>query len=234
MKECIAIVVPAYNPAPKWETILHIRFEELCQSMPDIEFSLYLVNDGSTKNISEQQIDYLRSSLSSFHYKSISTNHGKGYALREVVQMVTEPYVVYTDIDMPFKLTSMQELISQLPNFDLVFGIKEADYYQQLPIQRRFVSKSLQFFIKILFPSLPTSDTQCGLKGMNEKAKEIFLSTKINRYLFDLEFILFCSKNHFKIKPIHVSLREGIVFGNMSSKILWNEFKNLFKILKDK
>ncbi len=234
MKKCVAIVVPAYNPVPQWETTLHKRFEELCQSMPGIEFSLYLVNDGSTKNISVQQIDFLRSNISSFHYQSLDSNQGKGYALREAVQMVTEPYIVYTDIDMPFTLTSMQTLISQLPNFDLVFGIKEATYYHQLPIQRRFVSKSLQFLIKILFPSLPSSDTQCGLKGMNERAKEIFLSTRINRYLFDLEFILFCTKNHFKIKPLTVSLRAGIVFGNMSSKILWNEFKNLFKILKEK
>ena len=96
------------------------------------------------------------------------------------------------------------------------------------------VSKILQRFIKILFPSLPVSDTQCGLKGMNEKGKNIFLQTKINRYLFDLEFILYSSKNHLKIRAIPVELREGIVFGRMNYKILLHESKNLWNILRKK
>jgi hypothetical protein len=60
------------------------------------------------------------------------------------------------------------------------------------------------------------------------------MQTKIDRYLFDLEFILYASKQRLKIKPIPVSLREGIVFGNMNYKILLQESKNLWKILNRK
>jgi hypothetical protein len=163
-----------------------------------------------------------------------ASNHGKGYVLRQAIAATTESHVIYTDIDLPFSINSMMQIVENLPMYDVVFGIKKNEYYEQLPLQRKLVSKILQKLIKILFPSLPVSDTQCGLKGMNEKGKAIFLQTKIDRYLFDLEFILYASKAKLNLKPIPVSLREGIVFGAMNYKILLQESKNLWKILRRK
>jgi hypothetical protein len=89
----------------------------------------------------------------------------------------------------------MKSIMDNLESYDVVFGIKNKAYYKQLSLQRKLVSKILQLFIKILFPRLPVSDTQCGLKGMNLKGKAIFLHTKTDRYLFDLEFILNAAKS---------------------------------------
>lgn len=232
MTSSIAIVVPAFNPHEKWEQTLVERFQELCSHHPTRALHLYLVNDGSSTNISQQQINYIQSHIPLFTYIHNEQNRGKGFALRSAIRHTTETYVIYTDIDMPFTVQSVSDIIEQLPAFDVVFGIKKNEYYEQLPYQRKLISRVLQKFIKILFPSLPVSDTQCGLKGMNQRGKDIFLQTKIDRYLFDLEFILYASKNKLKIKPIPVALRPGIVFGNMKTGILLQESRNLWKILR--
>ena len=234
MKSNIAIVVPVYNPHAGWHTLLLQRYKELVSENNNYHFFLYLVNDGSTNQIAENEIQLLKENISDFQYFSYTQNQGKGFALRYAIQNIETEYILYTDIDLPFTVESMNCILQEIKTNDIVFGIKQKSYYEQLPWQRKFISKTLQKFIKILFPILPVSDTQCGLKAMNQKGKHVFLNTSINRYLFDLEFILFASKNNLNIKPIPVSLRPGIVFGNMNFKIILHESKNLWKILKKK
>ena len=234
MKSDITIVVPVYNPHQAWEKILVTRDQELSNTMTDWSCSMALVNDGSQIHVTQEAIQYIKQHIPHLVYIHNTENHGKGFVLRQAISELNTPYILYTDIDMPFTVASMQAVMSQLHSYDVVFGIKQQTYYEQLPLQRKMVSKILQRFIKILFPTLPVSDTQCGLKGMNALGKTIFMQTKIDRYLFDLEFILYASKQRLKIKPIPVSLREGIVFGNMNYKILLQESKNLWKILNRK
>lgn len=234
LKSVIAIVIPAFNPHEKWEKVLVDRFMELKNHVPAYDFRLYLVNDGSVINISTEEVSYIKSHIPDLVFIDHKANNGKGFALRNGIEKTTEEYIIYTDVDMPFTIHSMKSVIENISTHDVVFAIKKKEYYEQLPFQRKIVSKILQRFIKILFPALPVSDTQCGLKAMNEKGKNIFLQTTIHRYLFDLEFILYSSKNRLKIRAIPVELREGIVFGRMNYKILLHESKNLWKILKKK
>ena len=235
MTSPIAIVVPAFNPHSGWEVILVERFLELSKALPARQFVLYFINDGSSANsITESQLQYVKMHCTNAVIMQNEENHGKGFVLRQAIATTTEPHIIYTDIDLPFSIQSMLQIVENLASHDVVFGIKKSAYYEQLPLQRKLVSKILQKLIKILFPSLPVSDTQCGLKGMNAKGKAVFLQTAIDRYLFDLEFILYASKLKLHIKPIPVSLREGIVFGAMNYKVLLQESKNLWKILRRK
>jgi hypothetical protein len=114
-------------------------------------------------------------------------------------------------------------------NTDVVIGIRGEEYYTHLPQARVRISKLLRWFIK-KFLRIPTDDTQCGLKGMNQKGKEVFLQTTINRYLFDLEFIFLSARKKLSIKTIEVELRPEIVLSKMNWKILLQEFRNFLKI----
>ena len=79
---------------------------------------------------------------------------------------------------------------------------------------------------------MPISDTQCGLKGFKSNAKPLFLSTRINRYLFDFEWIYRVSKNQqLLLKTVTVELNEGVVFRRMPLGVLGAELVNLLKIL---
>ena len=83
-----------------------------------------------------------------------------------------------------------------------------------------------------LFLSIPITDTQCGLKGFNRKVSPLFLSTTIDRYLFDLEFIKKAFKTkQYSIQAIPIRLNDNVVFSKMNYKILLPEMINFVKLL---
>jgi len=82
---------------------------------------------------------------------------------------------------------------------------------------------------------MPITDTQCGLKGFKKLVAPVFLSTTVNRYLFDLEFVRNCFiANKFRVKAIPVSLNENVHFRSMNYRILFSESVSFIKLLFSK
>lgn len=191
---------------------------------------LIIVNDGSI-NLTEPTFTAAFNGYSNITCITYAENKGKGYALRQGVKAATGELVIYTDIDFPYTHESFLKLYSSLKNkeADVAIGIRGEEYYEHLPKARVRISKLLRWFIK-KFLRIPTDDTQCGLKGFNQKGKEVFLQTTINRYLFDLEFIFLSARKKLTIKTVEVKLRPEIVLSKMNWKILAQEFGNFLKI----
>ena len=191
---------------------------------------LIIVNDGSTEQTLFDELKNLNSKII-FTPLAYAENRGKGFALRHGVNKAKAEFFIYTDVDLPYTHESFLKVYSALKNdnADVAIGIRGEEYYNHLPKTRVRISKILRWFIK-KFLRIPTDDTQCGLKGFNQKGKEIFLQTTINRYLFDLEFIFLAAKNNLNIKTVEVDLRSDVQLSTMSSKILLQEFGNFLKI----
>jgi hypothetical protein len=84
----------------------------------------------------------------------------------------------------------------------------------------------------LFFPQLKVKDTQSGLKGFNQKGKEVFLKTRIPAFLFDMEFLVLASKRaDIRIQWIYVQARQGIVFSTMRAKTILIELFNFVSIL---
>ena len=122
-------------------------------------------------------------------------------------------------------------MINELLNgAEVVIGVRDEAYYNHLPVMRMRISKWLRAFNGKLL-RLKVNDTQAGLKGFHALYKPVFLSTTIDRYLFDLEFIYLLSKyKGIKLVPLPIQLREGITFSKMNRKILLQEGVNFLKI----
>ena len=225
------IVLPAYNPLPGWEDMVVSRFLSLENQLPELSVRLIIVNDGSSAINQEEAMGKLKKDIPALQWISYSPNKGKGYALRKGVEVSTADYIVYTDIDWPYTQESMTGLISGLAtSADAVIGVRDSIYYDHLPAGRRRISKLLKK-INARFLRLKVDDTQAGLKGFRKNVREVFLSTTINRYLFDLEFIYLLSKREdLKIIGFPISLRQGITFSKMNRKILFQEARNFLKI----
>jgi hypothetical protein len=115
---------------------------------------------------------------------------------------------------------------------DIVVGVRDEQYYDQLPLGRKIFSLSLKVMNYLFFPQLKVKDTQSGLKGFNLKGKEIFLKTRIPAFLFDMEFLVLASKNpDIRIQWIYVQARKGIVFSTMRAKTILTELVNFTTIL---
>jgi glycosyltransferase involved in cell wall biosynthesis len=226
----VSIILPCYNPVKNWAENVLLHFSQLKKEMPALE--LIIVSDGNlNNNFTDEKPEQLFNSHSNIKIISYPNNHGKGYALREGVKAAKGEIIIYTDIDFPYSRESFLRLHTELVKgqTDVAVGVRSKEYYTHLPKARVIISKFLRFLIR-KFLRIPTDDTQCGLKGFNQKGKDIFLQTSIHRYLFDLEFIFLSARNKLSIKTVPVELREGIQLTSMRWKILLQESVNFVKI----
>ena len=194
----------------------------------------YLVNDGSKSGIRQEDIEFLSDKIGGFTYIDSPVNQGKGGALRDAVQQTTGKWVIYTDADYPYLIANAVEMFRLLSSdtADVVVGVRDEQYYDQLPLGRKIFSLSLKVMNYLFFPQLKVKDTQSGLKGFNQKGKEVFLKTRIPAFLFDMEFLVLASKrSDIRIQWIYVQAREGIVFSTMRAKTILTELYNFISIL---
>lgn len=226
------IVLPCYNPPIGWEKKVIETYKFFCKALPEVQTGLIIINDGSSTDISDA-ITAIKKAVPFFILDAHPTNKGKGFTLRSGVEKSTAEICIYTDIDFPYTNESMLSIWKELAikKTDIAVGIKNADYFTHVPPVRKYISKLLQKMIRV-FLGLTVSDTQCGLKGFNEKGKTIFLQTSINRYLFDLEFIYLAGKNkQVQLSEIEIQLRPDIHFRAMNLRILFTESLNFLKIV---
>jgi len=225
-----SLVLPCYNPPKDWEKIVVESVTELEKRTKQTIY-LIIINDGSTTKDIENQFEYIQSNLNHFYPISYSENKGKGYALRQGVTETKTNLVIYTDIDFPYTLDSAEAMFAELQKgTDVALGHRGKEYYKKTPWFRKVISKTLRWFLKA-FLRLPTDDSQCGIKGFNKTGKQAFLDTKIDRFLFDLEFIKLASKRKMNCKIVTVTLKPNVVFSKVNIKILATESLNFFKVL---
>ncbi|GAC1428117.1 MAG: hypothetical protein NVSMB7_05040 [Chitinophagaceae bacterium] len=234
----MSIVLPCYNPKPGW----HFHLANYCQEIKkvlggDVQIEIIVVDDGSTTSIAPAVKRFLSHRCLHFRLISYRCNMGKGYAVRKGVEVAHAPYIIYTDIDLPYTTADLCQVYHTLVsgNAELVMGKRESGYNGKLSLLRRIASKGCNYLNKTLL-NLPYQDVQSGLKGMNVVGRELLLKTTINRFLFDTEFIwLASSYSNIRIKALPVTLREGVSFTSMSSSVYINETGNFCRLLlKDK
>lgn len=233
----VSVVLPCYNPQPDWEQVVCKEFKLFANKVA-VPVELILVLDGLTTatDSTNSALDTLRRAIPSITIINYDTNRGKGYATRKGVQAAKGNIIIYTDVDFPYNTDSMLEVyqLLQADACDVVAGVKDEDYYSHVPLVRRMISRILRLFIR-LFLSMPVTDTQCGLKGMQRSGVGVFLSTSIDRYLFDLEFIYKCFRQGgLRVRAVPVRLREEIEFRKMDYRILLPEMMNFIRLVLNK
>jgi len=209
------------------------RVGEIKSQLPEYDFHCIVVNDGSSSNVDEGDKARLHSALHNFEWVSYDQNQGKGYALRQGVAKTTSDVILYTDIDLPYKMDSMLRCLRQVidGNADLCVAVRNESYYQRLPARRRYLSKALRSLNRTLL-GLKTSDTQGGLKVFNKKARRHFLATTIDRYLFDLEFVYLCSRDkEINVHPVESNMRDTIEISKMPLSVLRKEGMNFLGLI---
>ena len=229
----IDIVLPCYNPIEGWADTIIKRSAELSTLMPGYSFRYTIVNDGSTRNIDEKAIVRLHQFLPNLRWLTYETNRGKGFALRHGINRTTSEVVIYTDIDLPYTAESMAQCVRAVSEegCDLSIAVRNTSYYARLPIGRRILSKGLRNMNKLIL-RLKTADTQGGLKVFSSRAKQHFLATTIDRYLFDLEFVYLCSNDpDIEIRPVPSDMRDTIEFSKVPFGVIRKEGWNFLKLM---
>ncbi len=226
------IILPAYNPVSDWEKTVLERFNALNAELKDYSLNLIIVDDGSAESL-QPKINFLQQNIKNLSFLKHKKNRGKGAALRTGVHIAKSEIILYTDIDFPYTLESMKQIIKNVQETDcsIAVGKRNKTYYESIPKNRAWISSILKTTIKTVL-RLPAYDTQCGLKAFQKDIQPIFLETKTNRFLVDLEFLRKVNRlKHIKVNPVLVDLRKGIQLSEVSLKLLVNESWSFAKIL---
>ena len=112
----------------------------------------------------------------------------------------------------------------------IVIGHRGENYYKDLPWIRTKVSHYLKTTNRFIL-GLNTDDTQCGLKVFDNSLKNLFLQTKTNRFLIDIEFLRRLRKAGKPVKVIDVKSRENVIMSSLSFRTIFSELWAYFKIL---
>lgn len=228
----IDIVLPTYNPYQGWEEEAISHLSALSAALPEITLRVFIVPDGSKTGHSSDVRSRWSSSQWPVFYCDYSANQGKGYAVRYGVQQTDAPFVIYTDYDFPFTLDSYKQVIkSLLDGADVVIAHREsASYGRRIRFKREILSEISHFVNTFL--SLPTTDTQGGLKGFSQVGKSIFLRTEIKRFLFDTEFICLARRKKVRIDVVHGAIRPNIILSAMKAKTIFREIYSLPRLIR--
>ncbi|MGD0340509.1 MAG: glycosyltransferase family 2 protein [Bacteroidales bacterium] len=224
------IIIPLYNPHPSLKEHFTESLSSLEKKLIDTDFTVILVNDGSTKEI--RQLDEVINRFACLKYFSYPTNMGKGYAIRYGIGKENADYYFYTDVDFPFGddviLQAYQEL--KRSNANLVLGVRDKNYFRSLPVKRKIISFLLRKYSSMI-TGYKLTDTQAPLKGMDNRARQVLINSKINGFLFDFEFLHNSLKQHLTYRLVSLTPRQGLVFTNFSFKILKREFVNFLRLI---
>jgi len=231
----VSFVLPCYNPPDGWHENIFATYLTLSKTIGE-QFQLIIVFDGVSASVTGEQVTFLKNNIPALKIIDYPVNKGKGHAIRQGVSASTGDIIIYTDLDFPYTVESMLAIYTNLVNnnCDVAVGVKGSNYYDNVPFMRRIISRYLRFMTGMVL-SMPITDTQCGLKGFKVTAKQLFLKTTINRYLFDLEFIRNCFRSKkYRVLAVPVTLNEKVHFRNMDYRILMPEMLNFIKLLFNK
>jgi len=221
----ISIVLPVLNPPKGWAEQCLAHKSVLEEHLGE-KIHLIVVDDGS-KSSGEFR-------LIKDHVELIclDKNRGKGAALRAGFAASNTEIALFTDADFPYSNDSVKAVVEAIKGgADVALGYRQQDYYASVPWFRKGLSEAFRWVLKDVL-RFPITDTQCGLKGMSTKGREVFMNTRINRFLVDMEFIKLATRQEgLEVRPVVVQLRENIEFSFMGISVLLPELVNFFRIL---
>ena len=227
----LSLVIPCYAPQPQWAARLAERYTAFAKTVHPLSTELIVVHDGTPGGLDPDELASLRERLPEAAYLEHAVNRGKGAALRTGVAAARARLTLYTDIDLPYTTDSMARVAQALHAFGGVVAAERFDdYYASVPLFRRVLSRAHRLAMRGLF-RLPVSDSQAGLKGFDERGREVFLETTVDRFLVDLDFIARC-RGRVDVRAVRVSLRPDVVFTDFGLGILRAEAANFARIFR--
>lgn len=203
----LSVVIPCYNEASRGN--FKKRIEDVLKYLKECEsissFEVICVNDGSTDDTLNILQNFGNSIILISH-----NNRGKGYSLKRGFEICTGELCLMMDADLSVPLEYIEQFYLELrenKNLALI-GSRRCDGAQILKEQgtiRRGIGKISRFITQKIL-GLDIIDTQCGFKMTRSKyVKEILGNIHSNRWLFDIELLVYLQNKNIKLVEVPVS-----------------------------
>lgn len=203
----LSVVIPCYNEASRGN--FKKRIEDVLKYLKECEsissFEVICVNDGSTDDTLNILQNFGNSIILISH-----NNRGKGYSLKRGFEICTGELCLMMDADLSVPLEYIEQFYLELrenKNLALI-GSRRCDGAHILKEQstiRRGIGKISRFITQKIL-GLDIIDTQCGFKMTRSKyVKEILGNIHSNRWLFDIELLVYLQNKNIKLVEVPVS-----------------------------
>lgn len=217
--ENIVILIPAYNPTKDL-----IKFtNELIKK----DFKIIVINDGTKHN--NDIFNKLNKNVTLLVH---DTNKGKGQALKTGFKYVIDNIpeckgVVTADADGQHLPKDILNIAKELNNISdkLILGSRKQD--KNMLLKSRIGNSITRMVFKCVTKT-SVHDTQTGLRGIPYNYLNDFTNIDGDRYEYEINMLLYCSKNKISIKEIPISTI--YIDGNSASS--FNVIKDSIKIYK--
>ncbi len=193
----VSVVVPVFRKAGTVRALLQ-EFE-LFISFSSIDCELIIVDDGSSKNISDE-LFLFAAEREAVRYIKHETNLGKGRAIADGVAIAAAPIIVFTDVDMSYSPSFIEHVYARFnsdPRVHFIVGSRrhpESDIKLNYNIPHRITSWCYNMLARVVVGMI-FSDVQCGIKAFRrDAARLLFSDLTVARFAFDSEIFLRAKK----------------------------------------
>lgn len=202
-------------------------FVEIAKGVFDAGLDVVVVNDGSPV-----ECDPIYEAIGQFAYVlAYRKNMGKGYALKYALKRIKEKYadeeyvVVTMDSDGQHKVEDALRVLDEAINNPdcLVLGSRKLD--KSAPKKSRMGNWSART-IFYLFTHAKVYDTQTGLRAFNKQIIDTIMSSKGERYEYEMNMLLDCVRAKIEIKEVDIA----VIYINNNSGSHYNPFKDTMRI----
>ena len=218
----IIALIPAYEPEENMLDLLE-------NIKKDTDMDIVVVNDGSSdacKDIFSKAKEFAK-------VLEHEVNKGKGRALKTGLNYINDNYkgeyiVVTMDADGQHTIEDALKICDLVKKSPDILVLGKRFFGEDVPLRSRFGNAMTRLVYKIA-TGVKVYDTQTGLRAFSYKLVPLMLEIKGERYEYEINVLMECSKNNIEIKEIDIAT----IYINDNSGSHFNVFKDSYRIYKE-
>lgn len=218
----IIALIPAYEPEENMLDLLE-------NIKKDTDMDIVVVNDGS----SDACKDIFSKAKEFAIVLEHEVNKGKGRALKTGLNYINDNYrgeyiVVTMDADGQHTIEDALKICDHVKKLPDILVLGKRFFGEDVPLRSRFGNAMTRLVYKIA-TGVKVYDTQTGLRAFSYKLVPLMLEIKGERYEYEINVLMECSKNNIEIKEIDIAT----IYINNNSGSHFNVFKDSYRIYKE-
>lgn len=223
----LSVVVPAFNESSRLGRSIDAIARYLDSCAPEAE--IVVVDDGSQDGTAALARELLADRRA--RVLSNAVNRGKGFSVRRGVLEARGRLVLITDADLSCSIDQHQTLARAMceRKLDVAIGSRQLSASNIAVRQhpgRELMGRAFNVCVRAV-TGLPYGDTQCGFKLVDrERTRPLFERMTIDRFAFDVEFLLLCAKAGLVVGEVPVIWRNSpdsrVSLIGDSTRMLWD------------
>lgn len=218
----IIALIPVYEPEENMLDLLE-------NIKKDTDMDIVVVNDGSSdacKDIFSKAKEFAK-------VLEHEVNKGKGRALKTGLNYINDNYrgeyiVVTMDADGQHTIEDALKICDLVKKSPDILVLGKRFFGEDVPLRSRFGNAMTRLVYKIA-TGVKVYDTQTGLRAFSYKLVPLMLEIKGERYEYEINVLMECSKNNIEIKEIDIAT----IYINNNSGSHFNVFKDSYRIYKE-